>query len=73
MPINKSRTQLISNESADILTAEEEAQNQNDQEEEEEEYFEGLENFSFHITMLLLLIIMSALNAGLTIAWIKSK
>lgn len=36
-------------------------------------YFEGLENFAFHITMFLLLVIMSALNFGLTIAWIKSQ
>ncbi|XP_075154707.1 GPI inositol-deacylase isoform X2 [Haematobia irritans] len=36
------------------------------------EYFEGLENFSFHIAMLLLLGIMAFLNFGLSIAWIKS-
>ncbi|XP_065365052.1 GPI inositol-deacylase [Calliphora vicina] len=35
-------------------------------------YFQGLENFPFHITMLLLLVIMSSLNVGLSIAWIKS-
>lgn len=37
-----------------------------------ESYFEGLENFAFHIAMLLLLAIMSALNFGLSVAWIKS-
>lgn len=36
------------------------------------DYFQGLENFPFHITMLLLLVIMSALNFGLSVAWIKS-
>lgn len=33
----------------------------------------GLQQFSFHITLLLLLIVMAAVNVGLTIAWIKSK
>lgn len=33
----------------------------------------GLQQFSFHITLLLLLIVMAAVNMGLTIAWIKSK
>ncbi|KAM7350071.1 GPI inositol-deacylase [Cochliomyia hominivorax] len=40
---------------------------------ESNDYFDGLENFSFHITMLLLLVIMSGLNFGLSIAWIKSR
>ncbi|XP_061388136.1 GPI inositol-deacylase [Musca vetustissima] len=40
--------------------------------EENGSYFEGLENFAFHITMLLLLGIMSALNFGLSVAWIKA-
>ncbi|XP_037823045.1 GPI inositol-deacylase [Lucilia sericata] len=39
---------------------------------ESNDYFQGLENFPFHITMLLLLVITSALNFGLSIAWIKS-
>lgn len=41
--------------------------------EEKCSYFEGLENFAFHITMLMLLGIMSALNFGLSVAWIKAK
>lgn len=43
-----------------------------DEPQESSDYFQGLENFAFHTTMLLLLIIMSGLNFGLTIAWIKS-
>lgn len=39
---------------------------------ETSDFFEGLDNFAFHITMLLLLGIMTALNFGLSIAWIKS-
>lgn len=39
---------------------------------ESNDYFQGRENFPFHITMLLLLVIMSSLNVGLSIAWIKS-
>lgn len=41
-------------------------------ENDDSDYFQGLENFPFHITMLLLLVIMSSLNFGLSIAWIKS-
>ncbi|XP_058983673.1 GPI inositol-deacylase-like isoform X1 [Musca domestica] len=41
--------------------------------EEKCSYFEGLENVAFHITMLMLLGIMSALNFGLSVAWIKAK
>lgn len=32
-----------------------------------------LQQFSFHITLLLLLIVITAVNMGLMIAWIKSK
>ncbi|XP_073835018.1 GPI inositol-deacylase isoform X2 [Musca autumnalis] len=41
-------------------------------EEDTTSYFEGLENFAFHITMMLLLGIKSALSFGLSIAWIKA-
>ncbi|XP_013103722.2 GPI inositol-deacylase [Stomoxys calcitrans] len=56
---------------------EEDNQEENDNENEVQnaesvEYFEGLENFAFHIAMLLLLGIMAMLNFGLGIAWIKS-
>lgn len=46
---------------------------QESESENNDDYFQGLENFPFHITMLLLLVLMTLLNAGLTIAWTKSK
>lgn len=37
------------------------------------DYQEGLDNISFHSTMLLLMMMMTSLCSGLTLAWVKSK
>ncbi|KAH8261940.1 hypothetical protein KR026_006353 [Drosophila bipectinata] len=49
------------------------AANEDEAEEEEPEPCVGLQNFSFHVTLLLMLLIQLLLNAPTTLAWLRSR
>lgn len=48
-------------------------QKQQQQEEEEPEACVGLQNFSFHVTLLLMLFVQLLLNAPSSLAWLRSR
>lgn len=60
----------VSNEADDVTIHE---NNNNESKTHEVKVERNLQRFSFHITLLLLLIVMTAVNMGLMVAWLKSK